>query len=89
MKKIFYILLGLFIAFYGFAVVCILNPGISEAVGRFLYHNADPDQRQSAEIIPDEKESDVKNPDTEVIEPSGQILIWMLTRRIVSEMTGT
>lgn len=72
MKKIFYILLGLFIALYGFAVVCILNPGISEAVGRFLYHNADPDQRKPAEIIPDEKESDVKNPDTEMIEPSGQ-----------------
>lgn len=76
MKKIFYILLGLFIAFYGFAVVCILNPGISEAVGRFLYHDVDSvsDQTLAAEIIPDRKKSDVENPNTEMVEPSGQKL---------------
>ena len=72
MKRIFYILLGLFITFYGFAIVCILNPGISEAVGRFLYHDADSGQRQSAEVIPEEKEFGVKNLDIEMFETSGQ-----------------
>lgn len=71
MKKILYILLSMFIAFYGFAVVCILNPGISETVGRFLYPDTGHglSQTLASDITPDENFSDVENSDLEVSEP--------------------
>ena len=71
MKKILYILLGMFIAFYGFAVVCILNPGISEALGRFLYSDvvSGSGQMLTNDIIPDERYPDVETPDIKMSEP--------------------
>jgi hypothetical protein len=67
MKKILYVLLGLFIAFYAFAVVCMLNPELSETIGRLLNADSDigSDEVMTARRTPDRTEPDVPTSDSE------------------------
>lgn len=54
LKKILYILLGLIILFYGFAMVCIFNPDLTKAVAGILYPDSgvDTGQNVAAETAP-------------------------------------
>ncbi|MDE7273914.1 MAG: hypothetical protein K2N95_12775 [Lachnospiraceae bacterium] len=60
LKKILYFLLGMLIVFYGFAIVCILNPDISKAVAAILYSDpvSDTVQRVTVETQSDIPDSD-------------------------------
>lgn len=71
MKKILYFLLGLFILFYGFAMVCIFNPDLSKAVAGILYPDAG--QIVAEETEPDTPDFSIYDNDNgrQDIEPSG------------------
>lgn len=62
LKRILYILLGLLILFYGFAMICILNPDVSKAVAGILYPDSDSD---SGQIAAAERESDTPGRDAD------------------------
>lgn len=65
LKNFIYFLLGVFIIFYGFAMICIFNPDITDAVAAFLYPDSSSDsdftQAVSAETEPDLPEYDDDN----------------------------
>jgi len=69
LKKILYILFGLLVLFYGFAMVCIFNPKLSEAVAGFLYPDSGSDTGQivaaerDPDMMPQEPDFDNSNDD--------------------------
>lgn len=63
MKKIRYIILGLLILFYGFAMICIFNPDLTKKVAGILYPDSETDTGQTvaADTVPDTPDPSLYN----------------------------